>query len=204
MSTESLTIAPSEFSLDQLLNDEEFRDMAGGLFVNGRTGNRWLLTLEYRNRTGSDRRTLWGHVGQARGRRNRIRVPMSLLNYSRAGAGGGSPQLVGAHSAGAVQLSIDGAAVSTTWLKSGDFIGVGNELKLVTGDVSTETASPGGAGTVNIWPELHQDYADNTAVDLTPHGDFFVVDVQGIGGQPFRSDWLNRSVTLVLEEDVNA
>lgn len=202
MSTETLTVAPSSFEIEQILNDEQFRDAAGGVWVTGRTGNRWRLALMFANRTGNTRRALWAHIGQLRGTRNRLRVPVSLIAYTAGGAGGGTPLLVGAHTAGAVTLSIDGAPTSQVdWLKGGDFITIGNELKMVTGDVDTS----GGAATIPIWPELHQNRADNAPVDIaTPHGDFFLVESQGIGGVPHPSDWLNPQVTLVLEEDVYA
>lgn len=202
MSTETLTVAPSSFEWEQVFNDEEFRTARGALFVNGQTGNRWRLILTYANRTGADLRKLWAHIGQARGKRNRIRVPLSLLNYSRTGGGGGTPLLSAAASAGATSLSFDGGSGSVTdYLVGGDFLTIGNELKMVTQDVDTTT----GAGTVNIWPELHQDRADNTALDIsTPHGDFFVVEASGLGAVPHRGGWLNPTVTLILEEDVTA
>lgn len=201
MTTEALTVAPSKFEVEQIFNDEDFRDAIGGVWVTGRNGNRWRVVLSFGKRTGASRRALWAHIAEARGRQNRIRVPMSLLSYIRAGSGGGSPLLVGAHAAGATSLSIDGGSGTTDWLKGGDWIAVENELKLVTGDVDLTA----GAGTIKIWPELHQARANNFAVDVsTPHGDFFLVDAQGMGGVPFPNDWMNDRVVVVLEEDVYA
>jgi hypothetical protein len=122
---------------------------------------------------------------------------MSLLGYVRQGAGGGTPLLVGAHVAGATQLSIDGASNHATWLRGSDFITIGNELKMVTGDVTTS----GGAGTIGIWPELHQNYADNAAVNIsTPYGVFFLKAPVNMSLKP-SSEW-DTDVILALEEDV--
>lgn len=202
MTTETLTVTPSSFEWEQVFNDEEFRDSAGGLFANGRTGNRWRLVLMFSNRTAAERRALWAHITELRGKRNRLRVPMSLVSYSRTGAGGGTPLLSSAHTAGATSLAFDGGSGSVTdYLKGGDFLAIGNELKMVTGDVDTTA----GVGTVKIWPELHQDRANNDPLDIsTPHGDFFLVEASGMGAVPHPSDWLNPNVTLVLEEDVRA
>lgn len=206
MSTETLdsTLKPSAFEFVQVFNDEEFRDAAGGVWGQGRTGNRWQLMLTYTNRSGAARRLLWAHIGELRGKQNRLRVPLSRLSYSRTGSGGGTPLIVGAHTAGATSLSIDGASGSTDWLVGGDFITIGNELKMVTGDVDLTA----GAGTIKIWPELHGDHADNTPVDVaTPHGDFFLLDAQGLGAVAALvtdSDWLSPSLTITLEEDVYA
>ncbi len=201
MSTETLTVKPYSFEWDQIFLDEEFRDSVGAPFVSGRNGNRWLLTLTFNNRTGDLRRSLWGHIFELRGKRNRLRVPLSLIDYVRGGAGGGTPLLSSAQNAGATSLPIDGATSVSNWLKSGDFISIGNELKAVTGSVTTSA----GAGTIKIWPELHNNQANNAAVDIvTPHGDFFLIDSQGIGGVPNPDDWLDPTVTLVLEEDVTA
>lgn len=203
MSTETLTVYPSAWEWEQVFNDEEFRDVAGGLFTRARTGNRWRLMLQFNNLTGARRQALWAHIAELRGRQNRLQVPLSLLRYVRGGAGGGAPLLVGAAVAGATSLAIDGASANiTAWLRGGDFVMIGNELKIVTGTVNT---SGSGTATIKIWPELHANRADNTAVNIaTPHGVFFLVQAQGMGGLPHPSDWLNPTVTLVLEEDVYA
>lgn len=206
MSTETLTVTPSAFELIQIFNDESFRDAAGGVWASGRNGNRWQMILTFNNLAGADRRALWAHVAQLRGQQNRLQVNASTLSYALAGAGGGTPLLVGAHSAGAVSLSIDGASNDAAWLAAGDFVSVGNELKIVTGAVTTT----GGAGDIGIWPELHQDYANNAAVNIsTQLGVFFLMESQGLSAVPHPADdsgtpWLSPTVTLVLEEDVYA
>lgn len=203
MATNTLAVTPTAFEVEQILNNEDFRDAAGGLFTNGRTGNRWVFTLTYQNRTGAERRALWAELIGAKGKQNRLRLPMSLLDYTRTGTGGGSPVVDGATNAGVTSIDINSGAISTTgWLAAGDWISIGAELKLVLADVDTDAS---GDGTISFWPELHANVADQDSVNIeTPFGDFFVSELSGLGGAPFPNDWLNQSVTLVLEEDVRA
>lgn len=195
MTTETLTISPSAVEYGQLFNDESFRDANGGVWTSGRNGNRWLLTLSYRNLTGTRRRAMWAHVVESRGQQNRIRVaPVARLGHTQAGTGGGSPVLNGGHNAGDTVLATTGGTGSLT---GGDFVTIGNELKMVT-----TTAA---IASIEIWPELHQDYVTSTAIEVaTPHGDFVVIDASGMSAVPHPSDVLNTALTLVLEEDTRA
>lgn len=79
------------------------------------------------------------------------------------GAVSGSPQVVGAHSAGDETIAIDGFANSTLVLKAGDLIKFENHNKvyMVTADA---TSDGGGAATVSIVPGLVNTLADNEAL----------------------------------------
>ena len=203
MTTETLTVTPTTFEINQIINDEEFRDSHGGVWISGRNGNRWMLSLVFNNLTGAKRRDLWAHIMELGGKRNRLRVTMATLGYTREGEGGGTPLLTSQHTSGATTLAVDGGTASQTdWLVGGDWLTIGNELKIVTGDVDTIA---GGVGTVKVWPEVHGTHANNDPVDVvTPHGDFFLLEAQGMGGVPHPGDWRNPAVTLILETDVVA
>jgi hypothetical protein len=202
MSTQTLTLGPSHWTLEQIINDEMFVSVTGSVQTQGRTGSRWRLVLTYLNLTGTRRLTMDGHAFELKGRRNRLKVLMSNLGYTRSGAGGGTPLLNGGHTAGGVTLVIDGAtAAVTNWLKGGDFLTIGNELKIVTQNCTTVA----GATTINIWPELHANYADNAPVDITaPFGVYLLSSPISISGMPHPSDRLNESLVISLEEDVLA
>lgn len=205
MSTETLTVKPSRADWEQILNDNESRSLSGIVQVSGKTGNRYRLVLSYANLTGADRQAMWGHLMQLKGRRNRLNVPILMLASGlsdiRGGAGGGTPLLVGAHSAGATELSIDGATSVANWLKAGDWITVGNQLASVAQNVTTT----GGAGTISIWPELHKNYSDNTAVNITtPSGVFFLRDPGALNMSRYGTGWRDESFVLSLEQDVAA
>lgn len=205
MSTDTLSLGPSFWVPGKILNDETFASLNGAYQTTGRTGNRWKIALVYQNLVGTRRKTMEAHERQLQGRINRLQINMSTLKYARAGAGGGTPLLVGAHVAGARSLSVDGASINiTNWLTGQDYISIGNELKAVTAACNTNGS---GAVTISIWPELHQNRADNAAVNITtPLGVFFQSDVAQYGSiVPYLSgDYMIESLTFSLEEDVLA
>lgn len=201
MSTEVLTLGPSSASWQEILNDQTFVSQTGVMQAQLRSGNRWGLVLAYQNLTGTRRSVMEGHAFQARGKINRLQVPMSLLGYVRGGAGGGTPLLQGGQTAGSVSLAIDGATSVTNWLKAGDWISIGNELKKVTKNLTTS----GGAGTIQIWPELHQTRSDNFAVDIvTPKGIFYLAEPIAFTITPYPGDVLLDALVLNLIEDITA
>lgn len=203
MSTETLTINPSRADWEQVLNDDMFQAQTGAYQTSARTGNRWRVVLSYMNLAGTNREAMWGHLLQLNGRRNRLQVSMSTLAYVRGGAGGGTPQLNGALVAGATALVIDGASNNiTAWLKSGDWITIGNQLLAVTQAVNTNGS---GQATIPIWPELHKNYADNAAVNIsTPFGVFFLREPGALNMSRLGSGWRDESFVLSLEMDVLA
>lgn len=203
MTTYVLPTTPLQADWEQILNDIESPAITGALQVSGRTGNRWRVVLTYMNLTGAKREAMWGHLLKLKGRRNRSQVDMSTIKYVRGGAGGGTPLLVGAHSAGATSLSIDGASNSiTNWLKAADYITIGNQLVQVDAAVNTNGS---GQATLSIWPELHKNYADNTPVNIsTPFGVFFLRDPGALNMSRFGTGWRDQNFALSLEQDVLA
>lgn len=196
---------PTSFSLTPIYNDEVFTDSVGGIWTRGRSGNRWSLTLNYQNLDGPRRRAIWATMGQFGGQRNSVYVPFhSVLGYSKAGTGGGSPVLDGAQSAGATQIPIRGAADSPTFMAAGDFIDIGEELKMVVEDVPTS----GGVGVVNIWPGLHDNFADGFSISQdSVFGYFHLAEPITMSAAPHPVDdsgtpWINQSLSIQLIEDV--
>lgn len=191
--------APSRRQLARIYNDERYLGETGAVQVRGKTGNRWGLLLEWENATG-DRYRLASNLIDKLSGIHRLTVDLSTLGYTRSGTGGGSPQTNGSHSAGARQIAFDNASGGsvTDYLKEGDFVQIGNELKRVREDVDTTT----NAGTIEIWPELHQDYGDAVALDITsPAGVFMLVSSDGDLVDP---SGITPIITLNLEEDVLA
>jgi len=203
MSTETLTIAPSHADWAQMTNDETFVSVSGVTQTQGRVGNRWQLSLTFDNLSGADRRTVMGHAMQLRGMQNRLRVYLSTLGYRVGGVGGGTPILSGTHLAGAQFLSGTGAPLSfLNWVKVGDFLRIGNELKMIVQHSGTDGS---GAWTTYIWPELHKTYPASTAVDIvTPYGDFYLTSPMSFSIAPGPTDWISGAVVMSLEEDVLA
>lgn len=203
MTTYVLATVPSSAEFEQILNDQAFVSLTGAVQVAARTGNRWRLTLNFRNLTGATRRALWGELAQLRGMQHRLQFDLSSANgYASGGARGGTPLLNGAHGSGATSIAVDGMPNSTNVLDAGDFLQIGNELKMVTADVTTNGS---GEASIGIWPELHANYADNAPIDYDSPGGVFILE-QGavLPAEQFRAnDWLS-SVTISLIEDVLA
>lgn len=204
MTTEILSVAPTTFEFEQVFNDESFVDAAGGIWSAGRTGNRWRLTLTFNNLTGPDRRKVWGHIAELRGRRNRLTVNMSTLAHTNAGVLTGSPLTDGVQSPGSTSIILKSAPVSVAdWIEAGDWISVDGQLKMCT---KTAGTTGGGAVTVQIWPEVHEQIATDVAPSyvISP-GTYFLVESSGLGGVPHPADdagskILSQAVTMVLEQ----
>lgn len=170
MTTYTLATAPQSYQLSRIINDDQFVTLGGAVQAVGRTGNRFALSLSW-VRGRSDFRTLVALIDQLHGMRHRLSVPMSKLGYIRAGVGGGTPLVNGAHSAGAVTLSVKGMTISTTGvLQPGDFVQVGNQLCRAVTILSSDGS---GNGSCTIFPELHKGYSDGASIDYdTPEGAF--------------------------------
>lgn len=183
-------------------NDARYQISNGALQTAARTGNRWMLSMNWRL-PDSEYRTLRGEIAQLQGVRHRASVPMSILGYQRGGVGGGTPLVNGAHTAGATSLSVKGMPNSTTGvLVPGDFLQVGNQLTQV---VSTLTSNGSGVGSCNIWPELHQNYANDTAIVYTTAcaGLFIMVSDLEVGSSSFAGSWFGE-MTAEFMQDVLA
>ena len=87
---------------------------------------------------------------------------------SPLGSAGGSPLIEGAGQTGDT-INLDGATASQTgWLKAGDYVQIGDYLKVVLADADSD-----GSGNVQIevWPEVRNAVADNTAlITASPTG----------------------------------
>lgn len=83
------------------------------------------------------------------------------------GAWAGTPLVNGAHSAGAESLALDGLTASTT-LKAADYINVGSGLTTHLHQLLADASANGsGQVTIDIWPPLRADLADNAAIVKT-------------------------------------
>jgi hypothetical protein len=199
MTNYTMTISPERFSMRVLGNDDKFQAQSGVFQSTGRSGNRWMLSCTWR-RPGAEYLALRGEVGRLQGVRNRAVIPMSLLGRVRGGVGGGTPQVNGAHTAGAVTLAVKGMPISTTGvLLAGDCLQVGNQLV----EVVTQLNSDGsGNGSCNVWPELHLSYANSTAIVYTTSasGVFIMVSDYEIGSESFGGDWFGEMAVDFMED----
>ena len=204
MTNYTLATGPSSFDLAEILVDRQFRLENGASQTEGRTGNRFGLTLSYEKLAGTRRQTLLQTLALLSGFRHRLVVPLSVLDYIRTGAGtAGTPLVQGAHSANAVAVIIDGWGLTETGiLLAGDWIGIASHFYQVRTDVTSDGS---GVATVSIWPGLLTDVANNAAVEVDdPTSVFKRVDNVSYTGRPHVSGALIDSITMSLEQDVLA
>lgn len=80
------------------------------------------------------------------------------------GTWAGTPQVAGAHSAGAAELALDGFTAGAT-VKMGDYLNTGSGSTTHLYKVLADgTANGSGQLTVDIWPHLRTSLADNDAI----------------------------------------
>lgn len=89
------------------------------------------------------------------------------IGYVPRGTWAGSPQVAGAHAAGANTLSLDGFTAAAT-IKAGDYVQVGTgSLSRLHKALSDVTADGAGLATLDIWPNLREALLDNAAIVKT-------------------------------------
>lgn len=203
MTTYQLQQTASAFEFSQVFNDREFVDSSGALYQESRGGSRFRFTLSFSNLTGEDAQDLMGYVALLRGRQHRAGVTMNRLGYVARGAYGGSPVTSGIEAVGQTVINLSGASTSITkWAAQGDFVALGNQLRIVTEDANSDG---GGNVSISVWPEVHVEVAASTALQTTAAtvgGVFYLVEANGLGSVPWGDGWHMPSVTLVIEQDI--
>lgn len=178
MTTYTLAIAPKDYQLTPVTNDETFEALSGAIQATSRTGNRFQLSMSW-VRDRANYMALAAAMFQLDGKTHRLLVPMAKLGYSRRGVGGGTPLLHGAHTAGTNAITLRGLPGATTGvLQPGDFIQIVNQLSMVTSLLSS-SGSPNTRGACTIWPELHKNYSDGAAINYATPGGLFILMTQG-------------------------
>jgi len=197
-------VTPQRSTWTLLTNSKRFTSpFTGAIQTVQRTGERWHIRLEFSALSDDDRAEMLAFVTKLNGGEHRFTVHDH--SYVRRGSGGGTPLVAGASQTGN-SLDIDGASTSVTnWLRAGDMISFGNELKMVTAAVNTDVT---GAATIPIIPKIRTSPADNSAVDITAPilGKFILMDRQvSWTNEPRFSQTTNSTMSsLVIEavEDV--
>jgi len=129
----------------------------GRVSTYGLPGARWSVTLTFANLTeATGRPAVEALLVSLKGGANRLSMP-HLGRQRPNGTMRGAPVLTGSVIAGAEQLALKSV---TGTLKAGDFIGLPNQLLMVTADA----AASGGNMTVQTEPPLFSGYSDSTPV----------------------------------------
>lgn len=205
-------IKPTSSTWELVTNTRVFRSpLTNAIQTASRKGSLWKCTMQYENVSGTTKATLQAFLSRLNGQEHRFLL--QDFAYSRRGAGADTT-LVAAASQSGTEVSLTGGAASAQgYMKSGDYIRIGNELHMVVSDwdasTQTETDSyntdSSGAVTVNIAPPLRNTTAASspfTNVDIVPP----VFGVFILGNNP---SWSNdvggiSSITIEAMEDVLA
>ncbi len=123
-------------------------------------GARWRANLTFDKLSEADGRDLAGFLAALRGRSGTFTLhDHSLL--SPRGVGTGTPLVNGASQTGSTLIT-DGWTVSTPGImKTGDLFQIGNELKILTADVASDS---GGNATLIFESPIRTSPAENSAI----------------------------------------
>lgn len=172
MTTYQVPISASSSQLEFVTNARSFEDpFTGTIQTAARTGNRWLITLTFNNVQGTRRRIMQSFIMKLRGQENRF----FTRDFGYVGAFGtptGTPLVDGASQTGN-SLVTDGWTASTAIFEEGDEFQVGNFLKMITADVSSNGS---GQATLTFEPQLHTSPANDDPIDISePTGQFIMI-----------------------------
>lgn len=143
-------------------------------------GDIWTGTLTFTNKTGSEARTLRTFLASLRGQAGRFYLTPPA--YTRAGTGTGTPLVKGASQTGSSVVT-DGwllPGAGQPWpqnsVRAGDYIQIGDELKMVTVDAEINSSLE---SIIYFVPPIRVSPADNSAVTiLNPKGIFMLSDAK--------------------------
>lgn len=156
------SLCPNSSSWGILSSTASFQsNFTGATWTAGSRFSLWTCTLSFTNMSEDSRADLQAWILALNGQENR-----AIFNdhaYRQRGVGGGAPQVNGAGQTGA-SLTFNGAASALDYFKAGDMFVIGDELKMVTGDVDTVA----GAGIVGFKPNLRTSPANNEPLNITP------------------------------------
>lgn len=130
-----------------------------------RGAQRWRIGFDYAQMLSSAGLDLFVFLTQQAGQAEKFTLKVPGLSEGSSAAGP-VVSLVGAHSAGASTLSVDGTASPTSFvIGKGEFLCVSGSAKVYMA-TATVTAA-GSAATIPIYPRLVEPLADNAIVTLT-------------------------------------
>ncbi|MBD1229392.1 hypothetical protein IQ211_17610 [Xenorhabdus griffiniae] len=141
-------IIPSALNWQLISNSKTFTSVFNGSTQTARfPGSRWRCTLMFNNLDDEKARILEVLVAQLDGESGRVR----LFDWARPGlVGMGNPKISEPNQLG-YYLKTEGWRKNTRVIRRGDYLTVGNELKMVTENVDSDSA---GAATIPISPML--------------------------------------------------
>jgi len=195
------TYGPSSCVLRYVTNEQMFiSPFTGATQIALRGGNRWFITLNWRQVNADKRAEVIGFFAQLNGKEHLFRC-FDPSHVQRGALGGGTILVAGGSQTGDT-LDVDSGPTSVTnWLKRNDWINVKDipQLCKVTANVNTNGS---GQATIPITPHLRVSPANNSQVDITlPEADFIMVTDLEWSNEPDAVDALS-DVSIIGMEDI--
>ena len=166
-------ITPQSVEWELVSNVQSFTSpLTGATQTLRMPGERWKFSFTYENLDDDNTALLTAFIAKARGGAERFAMGNPYRTTPR-GAGGGTPLVQGGSQTGA-SLVTDGWPISTMVLKTGDFVSVNGELKMVVADV---TSNGTGVATITFEPPLRAVPADNAPLTtVNPTATFRLIE----------------------------
>lgn len=153
----AITANNAEFGL-QCNTQTSRSELNGTIQTLSLPGDIWVCNETFTNKFDPDARILRAFLTSLRGEAGRFYK--SPPGYKRTSTASGTPLVKGASQTG-LSLITDGWAVSSTVLLAGEYFQVGNELKMITTDA---TSNSSGESTLQFTPPLRAVPIDNAAI----------------------------------------
>lgn len=137
-------------------------------------GERWAISLQFLPVVREHAVILETFLLKLRGGVNKVRLGDPWGSQPR-GTNSGTPLVNGAASAGATTIATKGWAISTTGqLLPGDYMEISGHLYQVLASADSDVS---GLSTIEVWPRIRDDYADNTVITTVyPRGVFALAE----------------------------
>ena len=154
-------VKPNDADWGYVPNTQEYRSDLNGVVQNGELpGGRWVATYTFSKRAGSAARILRAFLMQLGGPAGRFYL--SPPDYEGPeGSALGSGVVNGADQTGLTLVTDGWTANQSGLVLAGDYIQVGNELKMITADIDSDAS---GNATLQFSPALRVSPADGAAI----------------------------------------
>jgi hypothetical protein len=174
-------------------NTKTFRSPFNGASQTVRfPGTRWLCSLTFSNLTDEKSRRIDALVAVLDGEYGRVKI----RDWGRGGRTPAGTPVVSDPDQTGVQLNSKGWTPGKVVLRTGDYLTVNNELKMVTADVSSNAS---GVAIIPIAPMLRSSPAANAPIEVAaPYGIFKLKD--NSQGEGSRTPGVLTSYTIEFEE----
>ena len=192
------SITPNASSIELVSNTATFLSPVSGAIQSiDRGGERWVINLQYRSLTGTEKAEMTAFLARLNGQQHRF----TLQNHAEnnLGAFGGTPLVAGASQTG-LTLNIDGCSLTITdWMKAGDWFSVNGELKMATVDANSDGA---GLATLTFIPRLRASPANNDPITTSAGTGTFLLSTNGVKWSNMPGGFSDLSITAI--EDIAA